>query len=79
MKQCRDLGAVKRFVMPSLAVISCLFMVFAAAYKYKIEALYYLIIFSASMIIGVLFYRVRGKTIAAIIVEKIKSVFTVKK
>jgi len=79
MTRCRDLGKIKRFVIPALAIISCLFMVFAAIYKYKIQALYYLIIFAVFMIIGALFYRVRGKTIGAVIVEKIKSVFTAKK
>ncbi len=79
MTRCRDLGKIKRFVIPALAIISCLFMVFAAIYKYKIQALYYLIIFAVFMIIGALFYRVRGKTLAVIIAENTKRLFKGKK
>lgn len=79
MTSCRDLGKVKRFVIPSLAVASCLFMVFAAVYKYKIEALYYLIVFFVIMLIGALFYRIKEKTVIFIISDKVKKLFNFKK
>lgn len=75
MKECRDLGWFKRFLMPSLAILSCAFMVFAAVYKYRVEALYYIIMFAVIMLIGLLFYRVNGKTVASIIGKKIKIAF----
>ena len=75
MHSCRDLGKIKRFVIPSLAVLACLFMVFSAIYKYKVEALYYLIVFAVIMTVGAMFYRVKGETIANIISRKIKGLF----
>lgn len=79
MTSCRDLGKIKRFVIPSLAVLSCMFMVFAAVYKYRMEALNYLAIFFVIMLIGALFFRVKGKTLAVIIAEDIKEIFKGKK
>ena len=78
MKECRDLGKIKRFVIPSLAIAACCFMVFAAVYKYRIEALYYLIVFAVIMEIGLLFYRINNKTVHSYITEKIKKIFNSK-
>ena len=66
IKECRDLGKVKRFVIPSLAIFSCAFMVFSAIYKYRMDALRYLIVFAVIMLIGILFWRRDGKTLASV-------------
>ena len=57
MRKCKDLGTVKRFVIPSLACLACVFMVFCAIYSYREDALYYLIVFSVIMAIGLPFYK----------------------
>ncbi len=57
MRKCKDLGPIKRFVMPSLSCLCCVFMVFCAIYSYRIDALYYLIVFAVIMGIGIPFYK----------------------
>lgn len=57
MRKCTDLGVIKRFVIPSLACLSCLFMVFCAIYSYRIDALYYFIVLAVIMAIGLPFYN----------------------
>ncbi|MEA5059149.1 MAG: APC family permease [Clostridia bacterium] len=57
MKKERDLSPFKRFVMPLLGVISCLFMVYCAFYAYKMDAVYYLIVFAAIMAVGAFFRK----------------------
>ncbi len=76
MREFRDLGAVKRFVIPSLAVASSVFMVLAAVYKYRIETIYYLSIFAIFTAVGMLFFRVNGETVGAVIYKKLKNVFS---
>ena len=71
MIKCRDLHPVKRFAVPALATLACVFMVFAAIYKYRIDALYYMIVFSVIMLIGAAFHRRNGKILAVRIIEKI--------
>ncbi len=73
MVKCTDLNPAKRFVFPSLATLACLFMVFSAVYKYRLDALYYLIVFTVIMLIGVLFHRKDGKTLIGRLIAKIKS------
>ena len=64
MIKCKDLHPVKRFVFPALSTLACLFMIFCAFYAYKEEAIYYLLIFSLIMLIGLMFYRnKRGKSL----------------
>lgn len=53
----KDLGAFKRFVMPVLATLSCLFMMVAAVFAHGISVLYYLIVFVVIMAIGGLLRR----------------------
>ncbi len=62
----KDLGVVKRFVLPALATLACLFMVFAAVYahgitpylaasaegRFSFPVLFYLILFAVVMLIG---------------------------
>ena len=57
MKKEKDLSPFKRYVMPLLGVISCVFMVFCAFYAYKMDAVYYLIIFAIVMVIGTFFVK----------------------
>lgn len=57
MRKCKDLGIVKRLVIPSLACLSCGFMVFCAIYSYRWDALYYLAFFVIIMAVGMPFYR----------------------
>lgn len=51
----RGLGTFRRIIMPVLAVLSCLFLVFAAVYAHKMVVFYYLIIFLVIMVIGAFF------------------------
>ena len=69
MKKEKDLGVFKRFVLPSLSMIACAFMVFAAIYahgitpykaaaaegKFSCPVLFYLIVFAVIIIIGYFF------------------------
>ncbi len=69
MKKEKDMGAMKRFILPGLAIISCAFMVFAAFYShgytpyitakangsFSCPALFYLIVFAVVMIAGAFF------------------------
>ena len=66
MKKEKDLGAFKRFVLPIISIIACLFMIFAAVYahgitpylaakeagKFSLPVLFYLIVFAVIMFIG---------------------------
>ena len=64
MIKSKDLHPVKRFVFPSLSIAACLFMIFSAIYAYKIQAIYYLIVFAVIMLIGLMFYRdKKGKSL----------------
>ncbi|NLI53147.1 MAG: APC family permease [Clostridiales bacterium] len=54
----KDLGFGKRFLMPSLGVIGCLFMVYAAIVSHKMAVVWYLVVFAVVMIAGAFF----GKT-----------------
>lgn len=67
----KELGFGKRFVMPALALVSCLVMVFAAIYahgitpylaakaegKFVFPVLFYCIIYAVIMLIGAVFYK----------------------
>ncbi|MBO7214085.1 MAG: amino acid permease [Clostridia bacterium] len=75
MKSEKKMGTFKRFVLPILAIISCLFMVFAAVYahgvipfndaklvgKFSFPVLFYLIVFAVIMGIGVIFDLAKKK------------------
>ena len=76
MKKEKDLGIFKRFILPILSIIACGFMVFAAVYahgitpykaaleegKFSCPVLFYLILFTVVMLIGVFFYSpIRNK------------------
>ncbi|MBQ9859490.1 MAG: APC family permease [Clostridia bacterium] len=66
MKKEKEQGFVKRFLLPSAAILSCLFMVFAAVYahgivpylqakaegRFSFPVLFYCIVFAGIMLIG---------------------------
>ena len=69
MKKEKDLGVFKRFVLPSISMVACAFMVFAAIYahgitpykaaaaegRFSCPVLFYLIVFAVTIIIGYFF------------------------
>ena len=70
MKNEKDLGTFKRFVLPSFSIAACAFMVFAAVYAhgitplktslesgggFKFPVLFYLIVFGVIMLVGFFF------------------------
>ncbi len=71
MKNEKDMGVFKRFILPIVSIIACLFMIFAAVYahgvtpflaaqaegKFSCPVLFYLIIFAVIIIIGGLVNR----------------------
>ena len=71
----KKFGFVKRFLLPSLAVVSCLLMVFAAVYAHGITpyliakaagqfafpVLFYLIVFAGILLIGAFFKNPKSK------------------
>ena len=64
MRHSKGMHPVKRFVFPSLSILACLFMIFCAFYAYKVQAFYYLFIFAAIMLVGLMFYRnSKGKSL----------------
>ncbi len=63
MVKSKGMHPVKRFVFPSLSILSCLFMIFCAFRAYKEQAFYYLFVFAFIMLIGLMFYRdKKGRT-----------------
>lgn len=52
MKKEKSLNFFKRFLMPSLAICACVFMVIAAYYAHRKAVFFYLIIFGVIMAIG---------------------------
>jgi APA family basic amino acid/polyamine antiporter len=61
MKRETDLSTFKRYVMPGLAILSCVFMVVAACFAHKMAVVYYLIVFVVIMFIGVGYAPKNGK------------------
>lgn len=75
MKKSKDLSYGKRFVIPTLAIIGSLFMVFAAIYahgitpyltakaegKFSCPVLFFLIIFAVITVIGLRFYKKKNE------------------
>ena len=51
----KSLSKFKRFVLPSIACISCLVMTFAAVYAHKLAVVFYLIVFAVIMGFAVIF------------------------
>lgn len=75
MKKEKDLGVVKRFLLPIASILCCAFMVFAAVYAHGITpmlnaqkdgnfsfpVLFYLIVFTVIMLIGAYFKKPKAK------------------
>lgn len=62
MRKNKDLGVVKRFVLPTLAALGSIFMVIAAIIAHGKGVLYYIITFAVIMAIGMLIeYRRKKK------------------
>jgi len=55
MKKEKDLSLFKRFIMPTISLAGCLFMIIAACFSHGIAVVAYLIIFAVIMAIGTLF------------------------
>jgi APA family basic amino acid/polyamine antiporter len=53
MKKETELSTFKRYVMPGLAVLSCVFMVVAACFAHEMAVVYYLVVFVLFMAAGV--------------------------
>lgn len=76
MKKEKDMGVFKRFVLPIMSLLACLFMVFAAVYAHGITpylaakangsfsfpVLFYLILFAVIIILGAIFKKSNDKT-----------------
>ena len=54
-KDGKSLGVFKGYILPILAILSCLFMVFAAIYAHRLACLAYLGVFIVVMAIGAIF------------------------
>ena len=61
MKREKDLHPVKRFLMPTLAIFSCIFMVIASIFAHRMGVVWYLIIFTVVMLLSIPFYRGKGR------------------
>lgn len=75
MKKEKDLGVMKRFILPALAIFACGFMVFAACYAhgytpyinaqadgtFRCPVIFYLIVFAVIMIAGAFFKGKKSK------------------
>lgn len=53
----KELNVFQRFIAPILGCICCGFMVYCAISAYKIQALYYIIVFAVISVIGAFFYK----------------------
>jgi len=76
MKKEKEMGVFTRFILPIIAIIACLFMVFAAVYAHGITpyiaakatgsfsfpVLFYLIIFAIVIILGAIFRKPKTKS-----------------
>ena len=62
MRKGKGLGTVSRYVMPTLGVIGCLFMIYAAFAAYGVSTVgHYLIVFAVIMVVGNLLYGGKKK------------------
>ena len=59
MRKETDQSPVRRFVLPSLAIIGSLFMVIACVFSHGIGCVWYLIVFAAVMTLGMMLNRKR--------------------
>lgn len=57
----KDLSTFKRFIMPILSILGCVFMVVAAILAHRMAVVYYLIVFAVIMLIGARFTNAKMK------------------
>ena len=57
LRKEKDQSTVRRFVLPSLAIVGCSFMVFACATSHRMACVWYLIVFAVIMGIGYRFEK----------------------
>ncbi|WP_291634665.1 amino acid permease [Clostridium sp.] len=57
MKKEKDLSSFKRFIMPTISLVGCVFMIIAACFSHGIAVVAYLVIFAIIMAVGVLFSK----------------------
>ncbi|MBP1925899.1 APA family basic amino acid/polyamine antiporter [Sedimentibacter acidaminivorans] len=57
MKREKDLSVFKRYVMPTVSLMGCFFMIIAACFSHRMAVVAYLIIFAFVMVIGSMFVR----------------------
>ncbi|MGV8983603.1 amino acid permease, partial [Clostridium sp.] len=57
MKKEKDLNSFKRFIMPTISLAGCIFMIIAACFSHGIAVVAYLIIFAIIMAIGGFFSK----------------------
>lgn len=62
MRRGRNFGFVRRFLIPALAILGSLFMIYAAFASHGVRVFAYLIVFAAIMLAGILFEVCRKKT-----------------
>ncbi len=62
MKTSEELGMFKRFVMPTLSIVSCAVMVIASVLRHKISNVWFLIVFAVVMLLGAVVYFWNKKT-----------------
>ncbi len=53
----KNLHPFKRFVMPALSILSCIFMIVAAIFAHGMGVVWYLIVFAVFMLLAAPFYR----------------------
>ncbi len=77
MKKEKEMGTFKRFILPVISILACLFMIFAAVYAHGITpymnakangtftfpVLFYLILFAVVMILGAVFRKSKNEKI----------------
>ncbi len=57
MRKEKDQSVLRRFIMPALSLIGCLFMVYACVLSHGIACVWYLIVFAVVMAIGLMLYK----------------------
>lgn len=57
MKKEKDLSTFKRIIMPTIALVGCVFMIVAAVFSHKMAVVAYLVIFAVFMSFGVMAAR----------------------
>jgi len=62
MRKAKDENALRRFVVPALAVCASAFMIYATVRAHKLACVWYLIVFAVFMALGLLLKNQKKKT-----------------